>query len=309
MTTTLGRVEAAPQAPLPVAAPSRVLAQPQWTHRSFAHQRRVDGWLAGHLRRRRTGEKHPVEDFLFSYYSFRPAALRRWHPGAGTVLLGDTPLRGGKGYTEVRGPFGTGVAVDAGFVAEHRELLRRTRRLLVATRDRPPSFGCLGLHEWAMVFRQSPEQLRHAAWPLRLGGAGTDAVVQRHRIRCSHFDAYRFFTDAARPLNALRPGSDDREEFEQPGCLHAGMDLYKHAFRLTPMLPAELVADCFELARDIRVLDMRASPYDLSGLGYEPVRIETAQGKQQYASAQRRFSERAAPLRQRLIDACDGLLG
>ena len=118
-----------------------------------------------------------------------------------------------------------------------------------------------------------------------------------HRIACSHFDAFRFFTDSARPLNILQPGRDDRAEFEQPGCLHAGMDLYKHAFRLTPWSPSELVADCFELARDIRVLDMRASPYDLGGLGYDPVRVETPEGKQQYVAAQRLFADRGAPLR------------
>jgi len=106
----------------------------------------------------------------------------------------------------------------------------------------------------------------------------------------------------------LQPGRDDRPAFEQPACLHAGMDLYKHAFRLTPMVPSELVADCFELAREIRVLDMRASPYDLSGLGYEPVRIETAEGKQEYTAAQRRFAELGRPLRQRLLTECERLL-
>jgi hypothetical protein len=86
------------------------------------------------------------------------------------------------------------------------------------------------------------------------------------------------------------------------------MDLYKHAFRLAPMVPSELVADCFELARDIRVLDMRASPYDLSDLGHDPVRVETPEGKQEYAAAQRGFAERGAPLRQRLIEECERLL-
>jgi hypothetical protein len=71
---------------------------------------------------------------------------------------------------------------------------------------------------------------------------------------------------------------------------------------------SDLVADCFELARDIRVLDMRASPYDLTGLGYQPVRIETGPGKQEYVAAQRAFAERGAPLRQRLIAECDRLL-
>ena len=110
-----------------------------------------------------------------------------------------------------------------------------------------------------MVYRLPQEQVRHASWPLRLGAEGTDNVVERHRISCSHFDAFRFFTDDARPLNVLDPRSDDRPAFEQPGCLHAGMDLYKHAYRLSPLVPSELVADCFALARDIRVLDMRAS--------------------------------------------------
>ncbi|MEO7351628.1 MAG: 3-methyladenine DNA glycosylase, partial [Marmoricola sp.] len=115
---------------------------------------------------------------------------------------------------------------------------------------------------------------------------------------------FRFFTDSARPLNTLQPGREDRPSFEQPGCLHAGMDLYKHAFRLTPLISSELVADCFELAWDIRELDMRASPYDFSDLGLRPVRIETPEGKQDYVAAQRTFAERGTPLRQALIDHC-----
>jgi hypothetical protein len=86
------------------------------------------------------------------------------------------------------------------------------------------------------------------------------------------------------------------------------MDLYKHAFRLTPLVASELVADCFALARDIRELDMRASPYDLRDLGYAPVPIETPEGKQRYAAEQRAFAERAAPLRQALVEECERLL-
>ncbi|HET7328792.1 MAG TPA: 3-methyladenine DNA glycosylase [Nocardioidaceae bacterium] len=281
-----------------------VLCEADWRRLEAAHQARVDRWLAPHLQRRRAGEKHPVEDFLFSYYSHRPAALRRWHPGPDRVLAGRSPLAGARGYVEVA----DGLTLDPGFVADRVRMLRRTRNLLVATRDRAPSFGCLGLHEWAMVYRQPSAEVRHADWPLRLGQAGTDTVVESHRVRCTHFDAFRFFSTDARPLNTLQPAHDDRVDFEQPGCLHATMDLYKHAFRLSPMVPSELVADCFELARDVRALDMRASPYDLRDLGYEPVRIETAAGKAEYAAAQRGFTERAAPLRRRLIDFCERLL-
>jgi hypothetical protein len=167
-----------------------------------------------------------------------------------------------------------------------------------------------------MVHRTTEQDggTRHA-WPLRLGADGTDAIVESHRIACSHFDAFRFFTPTARPLNVLQPGRDDRAAFEQPGCLHAGMDLYKHAFRLSPMVPSDLVVDAFELAWDVRVLDMRAAPYDLSGLvldhtgeEWSPVRIETPEGKQEYVAAQRGFAERGAAIRARLVEECERLL-
>ena len=267
-----------------------VLDEAVWRARAAAHEARVDELVGEHLARRQSGAKHPVHDFLFTYYSFRPAQLRRWSPGYGVALAG--------------GP----APVSPEEVQARRDLADGIHALLVATAGRAANFGCFGMHEWAMVYRLGEDETRHAAYPLRLGPSGTDEVVESHRIACSHFDAYRFFTGPARPLNTLSPTSGDRPAFEQPACLHAGMDLYKHAFRLSPLIPSELVADCFELARDIRVLDMRAAPYDLSELGYEPVRIETPDGKQEYAAAQRGFAERGAPLRAELISWCDRLL-
>ncbi len=264
-----------------------VLPESEWRARESAHHARVDALVADHLARRRDGVPHPVHDFLFTYYSFRPAQLRRWHPGHGIRLEGRE---------------------DEPPAAVRRDLVTQIRTLLSATASRPANFGCFGMHEWAMVYGRPAPDTRHP-WPLRLGHAGTDEVVESHRIACSHFDAFRFFTPEARPLNTLSPASHDRPAFEQPACLHAGMDLYKHAFRLSPHVPSELVADCFELARDIRVLDMRAAPYDLADLGLEPVRIETPEGKQEYAGAQRVFAERGAPLRARLLEACTALVG
>jgi hypothetical protein len=280
------------------------LDAPSWRARSAAHERRMDRWVQPHQERRRRRESHPVEDFLFTYYSHRPGALRRWHPGLGVVLEDAEEYLGLNGYVDADG----GATVSGDHVASRHGLLRGLRNLLTATESRPPQLGCFGLHEWAMVYHLPPSDVRHASWPLRLGSQGTDGVVERHRIACSHFDAFRFFTDEARPLNTLSPGREDRPAFEQPGCLHAGMDLYKHAFRLSPMICSDLVADCFELAHDIRALDMRASPYDLSALGYSPVRVETAEGKQEYVAAQRRFAERGAPLRRRLITEVEHLL-
>ncbi len=293
-----------------------ILTPDEWQARAQAHADRVDVWVGPHLERRRRGVPHPVHDFLFTYYSQRPAALRRWHPGWGVVLTDAPSYEGVRGYRIVRDVSHAGEAdedaerrglsVSAEYLADRLPLVESIRGLLAATAGRTPTLGCFGLHEWAMVHRT--DEVRHD-WPLRLGNSGTDEVVESHRITCSHFDAFRFFTDTARPLNTLQPGREDRAAFEQPGCLHAGMDLYKHAFRLTPLVPSELVADCFALAWDIRELDMRASPYDFSALGFEPVPIETPAGKQHYVAAQRAFAERGAPLRRRLIAECERLVG
>ena len=272
-----------------------VLTRAEWEPLARAHGERVDRFTAPHLARRESRVKHPVHDFLFTYYAWRPAQLRRWHPGLGVGLEDAAEHTSWKGYAA-----GPPVAVDPAYVASQRPL--------VATASRPAQLGCFGLHEWAMVHRAAEHEGTRHDWPLRLGQAGTDEVVESHRITCTHFDAYRFFTPSARPLNTLSPTSRDREAFEQPGCLHAGMDLYKHAFRLSPMVPSDLVADCFELAWDIRTWDMRAAPYDLADLGLEPVRIETAEGKREYAAAQSGFAERGAPLRARLVEVCDRIL-
>ena len=286
--------------------PVEVLTSEQVRARRAAHESRVDAWIEPHLERRREGVAHPVHDFLFTYYSQRPAALRRWHPGYGVVVGGPEA----RDYLDLKGyvAVSSGATVCDDYVASQQVLLTTLLRLLKATASRPAQLGCFGMHEWAMVYRLDQDQVRHASWPLRLGPEGTDEVVEGHKIVCSHFDAFRFFTEEARPRNTLQPGRDDRAELEQPGCLHAGMDLYKHAFRLSPMVPSGLVADCFALARDIRVLDMRASPYDLSALGDSPVRIETTEGKQAYVAAQRSFAERGAPLRDALIKECERLL-
>jgi hypothetical protein len=281
------------------------LTEDEWRPLEAAHGARVDESTAAHLSRRPSARKHPVEDFLFTYYAHRPARLRRWHPGPGLVLEDADERVDWKFYRYAEGAAG----IDLGaFLTARSDTVRFIRDLLTATAARPAHLGCFGLHEWAMVYRQTPDQVRHADWPLRLGPEGTDEVVESHQIQCSHFDAYRFFTPPARPLNTIAPSRDSQVAMEQPGCLHANMDLYKWAYKLSPAIPSALTLDCFDLARAIRELDMRAAPYDLRPLGYEPVEIETLVGKATYVAAQREFGARAQVLRRRLIDACDTLL-
>jgi hypothetical protein len=291
----------------PDGAPLPLLAEGEWRARERAHVQRMRRWTVPYQERRSRGEKHPVLDFLFQYYPHRPSQLQRWQPGPGVVLGGpgarsflDRP-----GYREVE----AGVVLDnAAFTEKRARLVHATLALLRATASRPARLNCFGLHEWAMVYRQPAREIRHDQLPLRLGSAGSDAVVESLGIRCGHYDAFRFFTAAARPLNRFQPTRASRPDLEQPGCLHANMDLYRAAYKLDPFVPAELIGDCFELAADIRELDMRASPYDLTALGYPPVPVETAAGRAEYVRAQAEFTRRSAPLRGRLISHCAFLL-
>jgi hypothetical protein len=296
------------------------LAQEEWLALEAAHHERVDRYAKPYLARRSAGQKHPVEDFLFTYYTQKPGQLLRWHPGDGVVLSGPKAAeRAGWKYYQVLDdgalasaglPAGT-VAVTfdrSRFVADRTAAIRFAGIILAGTVARPAQFGCFGLHEWAMVYRQDKFDLRHEYLKLRLGSEGTDTVVEDNRIRCSHFDAFRFYTPDATPLNELTPTRDNQRTMEQPGCLHANMDLYKWAYKLTPALPSELVMDCFELSWRIRAMDMQASPYDLEEWGYPAIRIETPQGKAEYVEYQRAFAAEAQALRARVLDELQPLL-
>lgn len=273
------------------------LTAEEWRAREADHRARADELTAGRRARVARGQTHPVDDFLYTYYSYKPAVLRRWHPGIGVRLRGaaSEPRAAWRGYRVD----GADVEVDAAAVARERGLLLRgIADILRATRSRRAQFGCFGLHEWAMLYRD--DSPRHAV-PLRLGSRGTDAVVESHQLTCTHFDAFRFFTPDAVPRNRQPLERAGQVRTEQPGCLHANMDLYKWAVKLGPLVPGDLLLDAFTLARDIRELDMRASPYDLADWGYAPVAIETAAGKAEYVALQRGFAERADEVRGELI--------
>ena len=284
------------------------LAPAVWQPLAAAHADRADALTAAYRERRATGASHPVDDFLYEYYGTKPALLRRWHPGPGVVLLpgdGAAPHSAWRWYRT--GDDGAVTLDVAAFTADRGDAVRHVHRLLAATASRPAHTGCLGLHEWAMVYRQDDERRRHTL-PLRLGRAGTDAVVEAHTLRCSHIDAFRFFTPDAVPRNRLQPTRETQVDLEQPGCLHANMDLYKWATKLGPVVPGDLLLDAFELTREIRTLDMQASPYDVSSLGERPVAIETPAGRAEYVARQRAFAERSAVLRDRLLAVCATVL-
>jgi hypothetical protein len=274
------------------------------------HLSRVADAAEAFVQRRSREEKHPVHDFLFTYYNFSPAKLKQWLPPQGVTLQITAP-------DLVEMPWLLKVPVihaddhlqlDAKAIKPHiKDLARWIMTLCDNIHNRAPRFRCYGLHEWAMVYQQSREEIRHQGYELRLSPEVLASFVESQSICCSHYDAFRFFTPAAKPMNVLQPILDSRLEMEQAACLHANMDLYKWASKLWPWVGSDLIGECFQLAHEGRDLDMRASPYDLAHLGYQPVLIETSAGRSQYEQAQRALTAKAAPLRQRLREAAKAI--
>jgi hypothetical protein len=153
------------------------------------------------------------------------------------------------------------------------EPYRWSRALLAHTQAAEPVLHCYGLHEWAMLYqpdgsRLPPSASFQADLPLRVSRATLNAAIERKGTACTHVDALRFFAPAAQGHNqfgdvapagaapGLSPcagggcaggGGGDRGcagpheplrsqqlALEQPGCVHAHMDLLKLALKLGP---------------------------------------------------------------------------
>lgn len=287
----------------------KTLTQNEWQRlaREYAHS--VCRWTEPFRKRRKKGRSHPVDDFLFVYYRYSSGQLEHWHPGTGVKLEcpGGIPKHFSEKHYRADGET---VFADSSLIEEKvRRRFDWTADMLRKTESRKGNFSCLGLHEWAMVYRG--QEVRHEkTTPLRVPQKEIDRIVESRPLTCTHFDAFRFYAIDAKPLNKVQPTLDSRPELEQPGCIHANMDLYKWAFKAMPWIGSDLLLRCFHLALFAREIDMRASPYDLSGYGeYEPILIETADGRIQYERLQREVASRAAPLRRELIEQIESLLG
>jgi hypothetical protein len=252
------------------------------------------------LERRSRHESHPVDDFLFEYYPISTNKLLNWHPGFGYDLeatdieFEEFPI-GSYEFAE------NIISIRREWLAKNQEAAINLIDFLAKTQDRSIRSGCFGLHEWAMVL--GAEDVRHEKWPLRLSQEEIRATIDEVGLRCTHFDAFRFFTPVAAPLNPLQLTPVDRNEVEQPGCLHANMDLYKYAQRFAPIVGSEIVRNAFALAKDIRTVDMQTAPYDLADLGVIPIPVETQIGRDEFAELQIGFAQRAQFLRTELIEA------
>lgn len=282
-----------------------VLPRSTWRELQKEHENIVRPWVQPRLERRAHSQKHPIDDFLFEYYPISANKLLTWHPGFGYSLACDIEDR--TFFPEHMYEFTeTELRVSVTWLTKNLDQINETVDFLRQTMGRPTRTGCFGLHEWAMVLGQ--DTLRHSEWKLRLTQSDIQQTIDEVGLRCTHFDAFRFFTPQARPLNPVQLTRADQITFDQPGCLHANMDLYKHAMRFAPVVGSATIRSCFSLARDIRTVDMQVAPYDFTELGVEPIKVETAEGRGTFAMHQRSFAHRANELRTQLIASLERCL-
>ena len=282
-----------------------------WTSRAKKHLTLVGPLADAFLKRRAFGLKHAVHDFLFTYYRCSPLKLKQWVPSFEEDLIISVSMR-----SEYPWLSDSWFCLKENILSLRRENIHENILVLAKFIDdlcanilqKTPRFGCFGLHEWAMVYKLSPETLRHKSHRLRLNPQDLANFVESQTICCSHYDAYRFFTEEARPLNTLNPRLETRLQMEQGGCVHVNMDLYKWTTKLWPWIGSDFIAKTFLLALEGRELDMRASPYELSEEGYEPLCIETEEGRRQYQKEQQILTERANILRKELQSFCKRLM-
>jgi len=276
------------------------LTQNEWHDLRTKHKQIVEPWIAPRLQRRSRHEKHPVDDFLFEYYPISPAKLRDWHPGYGTSL--EATAEDFETFPSSIYSFRNGeISIKDSWLIKSCQAANGLIDFLTVTQERPARNGCFGLHEWAMVL--GTQEVRHESWPLRLSQDEIRATIDEVGLRCTHFDAFRFFTPVATPLNPMQLTRINQIDVEQPGCLHANMDLYKHAQRFAPVVGSHIVRTAFVLAKDIRSVDMQVAPYNLADLGVIPIPVETAAGRIKFARLQDEFAHRAQSLRTELISA------
>src|SRR6056297_1954989 len=157
-----------------------VLTYPEWKLRMLSHREKLSPIIDPYLKKRSEQKKDPVLDFLFEYYKFRPSHLMRWSPGVGTHLK----LDGSTAYSDLPeiseieiNSDGSSAYLDTSLFPE--KLQKSTRwiyELLTKTNTSKPFFGCMGMHEWAMVYKAG--QVRHNQVPLRLPDEEIAEIVE-----------------------------------------------------------------------------------------------------------------------------------
>jgi len=285
---------------------------------------------------------NPVYNFLHTYYRYSAEELKLYSEGLNAVLeVGKTSKeRENKGgyeeeaaeeearrllhqkYTlhrcshEDKGEDGEAYFAELVVPSVHTRgadtlmPLISAREILQNTQSRDRWLGCFGFHEWAMLYKGGDKRHQEQL-PLRVSQDVIDAVVETEgSLKCTHFDAWRFFKKEAQPLNIIHPMHRlEQNKYEQPGCVHATMDLFKYAYSIYPFCSSSLLRKTLALAIEARKIDMRASPYDVSAFAIgAPLCVDTLEGRRLYVKEQECLANAAYPIRAELIKVYDELL-
>jgi len=307
-------------------------ARHEWIPKALDHRQDIEILLYGPAQTQSKGKSYndkvrlhavksdPILNFLHTYYRYSVTDLIHYSPGSDTHLIDVVPEDFGHLLSN------NSYQCDDGIVSyhiSHHDLskyskfsaklnrLRSNFDILISTSMRTPHYGCFGYHEWAMLYsgrdRKEPYNVHQKQLALRIPQRVIDEVVESPAaLKCTHFDAWRFFHPEAQPWNHHNSLSrQSQPQNEQPGCLHATMDLFKYAYEIYPLISGELLRKCLKAAVAARVIDMRASPYDVSShrLCGDAITVETAEGRRLYAMEQEKLFHIAQPVRMELIAA------
>lgn len=291
--------------------------------------------------------KHPVYNFLHTYYRYSIEELKNYSPGM-SVYLEDVAENDLFSKKNMKNSFRlhdrmVKLSVDGCYWDVQKDLmfdkpnsrygwinLTRTRDILQSTTTKTAFLGCFGLHEWAMLYsgknknyinQQKEENTsdsdrantreRHQKFlPLRVNQKEIDFIVESGGLKCTHYDAWRFFHPDSQSWNIINPlNRGNQIKHEQPGCVHTNMDLFKYAFNLYPLISSDLLLESIDVAVTARKIDMRASPYDVSQFNIgNPLCVETKQGREEYVIEQEKLSIMAAPVREKLLKSYNEVL-
>lgn len=323
---------------LPTRSGGIKLPVSSWEQEAMLHEKELDRMLypPGEClkTRQHTVKTHPIYNFLHTYYRYSAKNLRYYSPGIDVVMEAkkETSSSGSNSNSKRRKDLHIS-QLDPKYLHVLNDeccsytlpptatieptspfgwiTMSRNRDLLMNTDSRIPFFGCFGFHEWAMLYSgrnqgplSQPLPSHQKEVPIRVTQEVIDDVVETMGLRCTHYDAYRFFHPSVQPLNSIHPLTRTNQiDHEQPGCVHTAMDLFKYAYQIYPFISSSLLRSCIHIALTARKLDMRASPYDTTNVLYcgPPICVETLEGRNQYQEEQKALALEAAIVREELI--------
>lgn len=164
------------------------ITERDWHKQRAEYAGSIVPFTSNYRQRKGKGLSHPIYDSDLPITLFLQPSLKR-HPGYGAVLevkdesqakeLLENPL-----YKKKQ----SGASLLNIFLSIEKIRERELKQLTwISTlsrniNQRAPRFSCLGLHEWAMVYKSQ----EHHPYPLRLSNSEIESFLDSSTIACSH---------------------------------------------------------------------------------------------------------------------------